>query len=129
MSTLRNYKVFTVLMFLGAVSLSACSDNTPEKPIRIGTNVWPGYEPLYLARDIGLYDKAKVQLVEYPSASGVIRALKSRSIEAAALTLDEVLVLLQHKIPVRVVLVMDISVGGRCDHRQTEHKNLSRSCG
>jgi len=112
MSTLRTYMAFTVLMFLSAVSLSACSDNTPEKPIRIGTNVWPGYEPLYLARDIGLYDKSKVQLVEYPSASGVIRALKSRSIEAAALTLDEVLILLQHKIPVRVVLVMDISVGG-----------------
>jgi len=112
MTALRTLMVYLSLAFFGIASLSACSDQGPEKPIRIGTNVWPGYEPLYLARDTQLFDKTKVQLVEYPSASGVIRALKSRSIEAAALTLDEVLVLLQHQIPVQVVLVMDISVGG-----------------
>lgn len=100
------------LAVFGAFALAGCSDEPTAKPIRIGTNVWPGYEPLYLARDTGLYDKSKVQLVEFPSASGVIRALKSRTIEAAALTLDEVLVLLQHKIPVKVVLVLDISHGG-----------------
>jgi len=112
MSRIRFFLIFTVFTVFGAVALTGCSEDTPQKPIRIGTNVWPGYEPLYLARDTGLYDKSRVQLVEYPSASGVIRALKSRSIEAAVLTLDEVLVLLQHQIPVRTVLVLDISHGG-----------------
>lgn len=109
---MRELLALLVVAAVGLAGLTACSEEKSSNPIRIGTNVWPGYEPLYLARDAGLYDKSKVQLVEYPSASSVIRALKSRSIEAAALTLDEVLILLQHEIPVRAVLVLDISHGG-----------------
>lgn len=112
MNAWRKVLVVTLAALMIGSGLSACSESDNNKPVRIGTNVWPGYEPLYLARDTGLYDKTKVQLVEYPSASGVIRALKSRSIEAAALTLDEVLVLLQHDIPLHAVLVLDISHGG-----------------
>jgi NitT/TauT family transport system substrate-binding protein len=36
----------------------------PEAALRIGTNVWIGSEPLYLARDLGHLDSGKVQLVE-----------------------------------------------------------------
>lgn len=50
--------------------------------------------------------------MEYPSASEVIRAFRNRSLEAAALTLDEALLLQQDGIPVSVILVMDISDGG-----------------
>ncbi|MGI9303056.1 MAG: ABC transporter substrate-binding protein [Gammaproteobacteria bacterium] len=80
--------------------------------MRLGTNVWPGYEPLYLARGLGYLDPDVIALVEYGSASEVIRAFRNKSIEAAALTLDEVLLLLQHEIPVQVILVTDVSNGG-----------------
>ena len=33
--------------------LSGCTES-PQKPLRIGSNPWPGHEPLYLARDLGL---------------------------------------------------------------------------
>lgn len=59
-------------------------------PLRIGTLVWPGYEPLYLARERGYLDPKSVRLVEYPSNSEVTRAFRNRAIEAAALTFDEV---------------------------------------
>lgn len=94
------------------LALSACSSEAPVAPTKVGTNVWPGYEPLYLARAKGLLAPEKVQLIEYPSASEVIRSFRNGSLDAAALTLDEVLMLLQSDIPVKVVLVMDISEGG-----------------
>lgn len=81
-------------------------------PLRVGTNVWPGYEPLYLARELSAWNTKEIRLVEYPSASEVLRAFRNKAIEAAALTLDEVLVLRQSRVPVRVILVMDVSHGG-----------------
>lgn len=80
--------------------------------LRLGTNVWPGYEPLYLARELGSFEKKRIKLVEYLSASEVIRAFRNRQLEAAALTLDEVFLLLEREIPVQIVLVTDISNGG-----------------
>lgn len=91
--------------------LQACSE-APQPPLRLGTNVWPGYEPLYLAQHQGLIDPVAVRLIEYPSASEVIRAFRNHSLDAAALTLDEALLLQQDGIPISVILVLDISNGG-----------------
>jgi NitT/TauT family transport system substrate-binding protein len=83
-----------------------------DGPLRIGTNLWPGYEPLYLARELGYLNPQRVQLNEYPSATDVLRAFRDDALDAAALTLDEVLTLREAGIPVKVALVMDISDGG-----------------
>ena len=96
-----------IWMLLG----SGCVEDA-EPPLRVGTNVWLGYEPLYLARDLGYFDATPVRLVEYPSATEVSRSLRNGAIEAAALTLDEVLTVAQYGVAVRVVLVMDTSHGG-----------------
>ncbi len=96
----------------------------PEPPLRIGTNVWPGYEPLYLARDLGYFDTTSVRLVEYPSATEVSRAFRNGAIESAALTLDEVLSALQYGVAARVVLVMDISHGADALVARPELKEL-----
>ena len=50
------------------LALFGCA-REPQTVLRIGTNVWIGSEPLYLARELGRFDPATVQLVEYPSAS------------------------------------------------------------
>lgn len=83
-----------------------------ETRVRIGTNVWPGYEPLYLARALGHYDDTPIRLVELPSASDVIRALRSGTLEGAAVTLDEALILLGDDIDLKTILIMDYSDGG-----------------
>lgn len=84
----------------------------PGSVLRIATNVWPGYEPLYLARGLGLYDESSLHLVEMPSASQALHALRNGIVEGAALTLDEALHLMQDKtIDLRVILVMDVSNG------------------
>jgi NitT/TauT family transport system substrate-binding protein len=81
------------------------------EPLTVGTNVWPGYEPLYLARNLGYYNDS-IRLAEYSSATEVLRAIRNKLIDVATLTLDEVLLLRQSGVDVRIVLVTDISNGG-----------------
>jgi NitT/TauT family transport system substrate-binding protein len=100
-----------VLLAVLVLLAGAGCTREPPVPLRVGTNVWPGYEPLYLARDQGFYPPESVRLVEYTSASEVIRAFRSGAIDAAALTLDEVLLLAETAPEVSVVLVLDVSHG------------------
>jgi len=79
--------------------------------LRIGTNQWPGYEPLYLARADGAYSDAPIQLIELPSSSDVMQQLRDGVLEGGALTLDETLTLISEGVDLIVVLVMDISNG------------------
>ncbi|MBF0264170.1 MAG: ABC transporter substrate-binding protein [Gammaproteobacteria bacterium] len=90
--------------------LLSCTQN-PEPPLRIATNTFPGYEPLYLARSLGYYENTQINLVEMTSASEVIHALRNGTIEGAALTLDETLTLLADDIRLKIILVMDFSNG------------------
>lgn len=99
-----------LLAALAVFAAPGCSER-PQPPLRVGTNVWPGYEPLYLARDQGYYPSDAVRLVEYTSASEVIRAFRNGAIDAAALTLDEALLLAETGTDVGIVLVLDVSHG------------------
>ncbi len=101
----------TLISFLFVLLTSACSDESIDT-LRVGTNVWPGYEPLYLARALGILESDKVKLVEYPSASEVIRGFRNGNINAAALTLDEALLLQESGISTKIILITDFSEGG-----------------
>ena len=83
----------------------------PEPALRIGTNVWIGCEPLYLARELGRLDPAVVQLVEYPSASEVHRAYRNQAIDGMVISLDELLGLAADGLQPRIILVVDVSNG------------------
>lgn len=100
-----------LFLLLPALLLAGCSD-VPEPPLGFGANVWPGYEPLYLARERGYLDTAAIHPVEYLSASQVHRALSNGTIDVAALTLDEALRAAVEIPNLRVFLVADISAGG-----------------
>lgn len=94
------------------------------EPLRLGTNIWPGYEPLYLARGLGYFNEHSVRLVEFLSASEVLRAFRNRAIDAAGLTLDEVLLLAEQGAAVRVILVNDISNGADVVSSRPEVQSL-----
>lgn len=100
---------FALILSLGI--LIGCSDESAP-PLRVGTNVWPGYEPLYLAREMGYLKDGDVHLVEYSNSSQVIQAFRNGLVDAAGLTLDEVLLLAERGETPTIVLVMDISNGG-----------------
>ena len=93
-----------------SLTLSGCT-REPEAALRIGTNVWIGSEPLYLAREIGRLDPASVQLVEYPSASEVLRAFRNQAIDGMVISLDELFGLAVDGFQPRIILVVDVSHG------------------
>lgn len=97
--------ILTALLFL----LSGCQDSKP--PLKVGTNVWPGYESLYLARDMGFLDAKQISLVEKVNATQVLRDFKSGQLDVAALTMDEALTLLASGESLRVINIMDFSRG------------------
>lgn len=83
----------------------------PESALRIGTNVWIGSEPLYLARELGYLKPKAVQLVEYPSASEVLRAFRNEAIDGMVISLDELFGLAVDGLQPRIILVVDVSDG------------------
>jgi NitT/TauT family transport system substrate-binding protein len=90
--------------------LAACA-REPATPLRIGTNVWIGSEPLYLARELNHLDPSAVQLVEYPSASEVLRAFRNQAIDGMVISLDELFGLAADGFQPRIVLIVDVSHG------------------
>lgn len=94
----------------GPLGLLACH-LPPASPLRVGAHPWPGYELLYLARARQWLPADQVRLIEVPSASASLRGLATRSLEAACLTLDEVLLAAARGIELRVVAVLDVSMG------------------
>jgi len=104
---------FFISLFLGTLLVSTlvgCIQNPPD-PLRVGYIVWPGYEGLYLARDLGHYKDTPIRLVDYPSNSEVIRAFRNKNLQAVALTLYEALLVAETEPGVRVVLILDSSNG------------------
>jgi NitT/TauT family transport system substrate-binding protein len=91
------------------VLASACSNSPPLT--RVGGILWIGYEPLFLARDLGLYDSDALRLVEMPSNTANLMALATGDLEAATLTLDEYLLAREGGLDVRAILVFDYSAG------------------
>jgi NitT/TauT family transport system substrate-binding protein len=93
-----------------ALALAGCV-REPESALRIGTNVWIGCEPLYLARELGYLNPKAVQLVEYPSASEVHRAFRNQAIDGMVISLDELFGLAVDGLQPRAILVVDVSHG------------------
>lgn len=91
-------------------ALSAC-DWWQDSALAVAAHVWLGYEPMFLARDRGWLDAARVTLLETRSAVDSIAALRAGTVQAAALTLDEVLGARATGLALSVVLVFNVSMG------------------
>ena len=79
--------------------------------MRIASSPWPGYEPLYLAQQIGYLPESKANIFELPSSDITLEAFRNRSADMATLTLDEAMDLLQGGVRLRIVMVLDSSNG------------------
>jgi NitT/TauT family transport system substrate-binding protein len=104
------HRLYCIACIALALALGGCM-REPESSLRIGTNVWIGSEPLYLARELGRLDPAAVQLVEYPSASEVLRAFRNQAIDGMVISLDELFELAVDGLQPRIILVVDVSNG------------------
>lgn len=92
-----------------APALTGCT--APVPVMRVGSVVFPGYETLFLARELGLLDAQAVRLIELQANTDTLRALAAEQLEAAALTLDELMTARADGVDLRAVLVFDVSEG------------------
>ncbi|MCV2370392.1 ABC transporter substrate-binding protein [Roseateles oligotrophus] len=101
------------LLLGGAVAfgLGLCGCSPPLAPLRVGAIAFAGYGFLFLAQDLGLLHSAGIRMHELRSNTDVLRALALGRLEAAALTLDEVLTGLHDGLRLKVVAVLDVSAG------------------
>lgn len=102
---------YIYILFITAVFVfTGCGEKHELESFRIGTNIWPGYEALHLAKIQNQY-KENVDVVGYGSSTVVLNKFRNREIEAAALTLDEVVVLKSQGYDPYIIAVLDISDG------------------
>lgn len=95
----------------GLVPWLAACQAPPVAPLNVGLNAWVGYDPLVLARERGLLDRAEVKVIELGSSSETLRHFRNRLLDAAAVTLDEALRLADEGFDARVVAVLSASTG------------------
>ena len=88
---------------------SACA--VEPQPLRIGNNLWPGYELSHLAHALGYDNGANVRLIDFSSAAEVVRAYRDGLLDVAAVTADEALQAGAGGGANRIVLVCDTSDG------------------
>lgn len=82
-----------------------------KEPFILAGHKWPGYESLFMARDLGWLPLENMYLFDVPNASVSMQALREGKAQAAMLTLDEMIRLCSEGLDLRVVLVFNISLG------------------
>lgn len=117
---LKATSILSVATWLGG--LGGCS---ASGPITIASHVWPGYEFLFLARDMGWLNPEDAVLLETRNASESLENLLSGKVQGAALTLDETLRVIQQGLPLCVVLLFDVSSGADALMVKSHIKSLS----
>ncbi len=94
----------------GILLLLAGCGQEPVRALKVATNQWIGYEPLYLARYIGAYQQ-NVDIIQLSSTTDVMRAMRNGNVDVMASTLDEALTLTSQGEDLVVLLAFDFSHG------------------
>ncbi len=79
--------------------------------MKFGANLWPGYEPFFIADAKGKFMDQPIHLVEFSSSTEVIRSYRNDQINSAGLTVDEVLYLKKYSKNPKIIMILDVSNG------------------
>ena len=112
MKTYRIISSVIILVFL----LTACGASAPvteRPPLKVGWSLWPGWYPLVIAQEKGLFEKhgVEVELTFFPLYSQALPNLDTRKVDAATLVVGDVLPLASQG-EAKIVLITDTSDGG-----------------
>ncbi len=112
----KTVKFAMSLLLCLSMLLVACSESTsPETkrpPLRIGWNYWPGYYPMTIAIELGLFVKYGVEVkpLLHDSAAKAVSDFSAKKLDGVMLPTSDILPLAT-RIPLKVVLIIDISAG------------------
>ncbi|MGM0554499.1 MAG: ABC transporter substrate-binding protein [Pseudomonadota bacterium] len=101
---------FAAILVLGILLLAGCS-SPEEPPLRVAMIEWIGYQPLNIAHSLEALPPSEIRVARFTSNTESLRAFRNRSVDVAALTLDEALLLRADGHDIRVILLMDYSHG------------------
>ncbi|MCB1135213.1 MAG: ABC transporter substrate-binding protein [Chlamydiia bacterium] len=104
--------VFSLFLYALSITTSIPKERTP---FRLAINPWPGYEPLYLAQELGIFDSLAldVDIVEMSSLADIRRAFERGRIDAMCCSLVEAVDAIESgEIDGRIAMVTDFSDGG-----------------
>jgi NitT/TauT family transport system substrate-binding protein len=109
---MRRRALLRSLLAPAALLLTGCDIGPKyEPPLRIGTGLWPGYTPLHIARDRGLFGETEVKIATFSTDYDASRAFRDGRIEVLCGTLGDTLRSIDQGNDVRIVLVLDFSNG------------------
>lgn len=123
-SQLKQHSLRIIMNAMLALTLIGCS-KAPLEPLSIASSPWPGYEPLYLARELGYLDEDKFQLLDLPSSDITMESFRNGSADFGTLTMDETMELISDGVPLRIVAALDVSNGADAAIARPEIKKLS----
>ncbi|WP_395736864.1 ABC transporter substrate-binding protein [Prosthecobacter sp.] len=83
-----------------------------QRPLTVAVNIWPGTEGLVMACDEGNTLKQRINTVEMSWPTAVMGAFRKRVVDAAVVTLDEMIRLEADGAKPRAILALGISHGG-----------------
>lgn len=110
-TTIRAITVLIVFGVIGFFTAGCQQKDESNHPLTIGTNHWTGYVPLHYASSIGYFpDTIKTKI--YDSSNEVLNDFRNGKIQAAALTLDELMILKDQGYHPVIIAILDISSGG-----------------
>lgn len=103
-----------VALVLGLLALCPACIKGRQEPLRIGVNAWPPFELLYLAREKGYFEaeNVEVDLIDFSSYTGILRAYHQGNVDGFFATLNEVQIADNFQDQPVVTLVVDYSFGG-----------------
>lgn len=96
----------------------------PLEPLRIGTNIWPGYEPLYLAQNLGYYGDVPIKFLESTFIEEHSRLFLNGNLEMLTTTLDSAFELAAAEPETRIFALLDVSNGADALLSKPEIKTL-----
>jgi NitT/TauT family transport system substrate-binding protein len=94
---------------LPVATMGGCSMGS-STPLRIAVQPWCGYQFIRLADEEG-WLSSDIELAVTRTAVESIRRIKSGEAEGAALTLDQVMTVVDDGVPLEIVLIVDVSAG------------------
>jgi NitT/TauT family transport system substrate-binding protein len=112
---LRRFRrgAMVIAIGLGGVLLpTGCQREASPPPLRIGTNLWPGYGPLYLSFADPPDSYPDVRLIEYESSASAMSAFRNGLLEAVTITLNDAISLARDIPDLTIVSILNVSHGG-----------------
>lgn len=103
-------KLIVLLALLSLFSVTAANAD----PLRIGYNQWAGFAPVFIAKELGYFEEAglDVEMREFRGPADTLPPLVSGDLDMALTTPDSVIPINSRGIEAVSIMVMDASHGG-----------------